>query len=133
MKKQIIFSCFMVLGLFMYNCSDDDVSFIEIFPNDIEFVDLNGLPLESGTCIDPALVYGIKIKVLRVGEGRIDPTDILFTVNGENHTTTFTDQEEKIVPINLISGENVAEIVDTFLTDMLFITEPILTDFEEVL
>ena len=132
--KTILKSILLIAMCFITACgNDDDISFITITPLAVDFIDLQGNAIESGQCINPNQGYAVKVSVTLEGTGVINPTDVFISVNGENFTTTFTDQTDKIIPVNLRFGENVVEIIDTFKTDIIFVTEPILADFEEVL
>jgi hypothetical protein len=94
------------------SCSNDD-DFKTITPASINFVHEDGSPIAKNECINPNTNYAILIKTNSVGKGAFQNTKILYTLNGVLNIMTFTKDGQQLKVIQLIDGNNVAEIVDS--------------------
>lgn len=98
--------------IFLSSCSKDE-QFKIITPTSIAFVHVDGSALLQGECIKPNTNYAVLIKTIAEGSGVFKSTKIEYTVNGIPYIISFTSDGTKSNPIQLISGQNKAEIVGT--------------------
>ena len=132
-----IFSILMVFGFFIIvtNCSSDDDSTSipntnTLNPISIEFVNENGTPITTD-CLDVNENYAIQIVTEQEGSGSIAVTQIQYTLNGALYSMTFNQTGSQRQPIELTDGQNIAQLVDTGVTDEIrYIVQD---DFELVL
>jgi hypothetical protein len=94
------------------SCSKDD-NFKTITSESIAFVHEDGSPIAKNECINPSTKYAIAINTNSNGKGAFQDTKILYTLNGVLNIMTFTKDGQQLKVIQLIDGNNVAEIVDS--------------------
>ncbi|MBW1298597.1 hypothetical protein [Aquimarina litoralis] len=120
MKKYIAINLLLVSILF-YNCSnEDDVT--TFVPISINFAYPDGTVILEDDCINPAEQFSIAIGVNTFGVGPSIPTKVDYTVNGALYSTTFTNDEIKMIPITLQEGTNIAQIVNNGRSSTIHIT-----------
>ena len=106
-------SSFLIAVIIAFSsCSNDD-DFNTITPTSITFVHEDGSPIAKNECINPNTNYAILIKTNSVGKGAFQNTKILYTLNGVLNIMSFTKDGQQLKVIQLIDGNNVAEIVDS--------------------
>lgn len=117
--KHIIYSLFTLFILVLSSCSNEE-QFQTIVPASISFVHEDGSALLQGECINPTTNYAILIKTNSEGNGVFIPTQIEYTLNGVLYVMSFISDGEKSNTIQLISGQNKAEIVGTSLSAFIY-------------
>lgn len=102
------------------SCGGDDDSSptFNVSPVSINIVLQDGTDINQLDCIDPSQNYAVKISVSANGEdGILEPTEVSYTVNGNTASTTFINQQPKIINISLIEGDNTVQLVDSGQSD----------------
>lgn len=94
------------------SCSEEQ-EFKTITPASIAFVHEDRSPLLEGECIDPNTNYALLVKTNVEGTGIFKSTKIEYTLNGVPFIMSFMSDGEQINPIQLIDGQNKAQIVGT--------------------
>ncbi|RZS92450.1 hypothetical protein [Aquimarina brevivitae] len=112
--------CIILIALVFVGCSKDD-GVTTFSANSINFVQSDGRAIVDRDCIDPNGQYAIVIEANAVGSGPDTPTKIEFTVNGALYSTTFTNDEMKIIPITLQDGNNIAELVTNGISSSIYV------------
>ncbi len=103
---------YLILIIFftlLTSCSKDEE--VKISNIELNFVDANNSIISENSCIDPNSTYGLKIQVLTEGSGQMKPTKIEYTLNGVIHGITFSAASIKIIPVELINGPNIAQLL----------------------
>ena len=95
---------FLVIG---YGCSEDDELFIQ---EEISFVYADESKLLDSGCIDPNDDYML---LLTVFSNKTDsfPMQVGYTLNGALYSVTFIGNGSKTIPVSLVEGVNIAQIV----------------------
>lgn len=103
--------------------NDDDVPVTFMLEEaGINIVYADGGTIAPGACIDPSQSYAVKIIVSPgMSSGTLEPTKIEYTVNGNTSSTTFTDQQPRIINITLIDGENIVQLQNSGISDSVFL------------
>lgn len=110
--KHIKLSFLIAVLIAFSSCSKDD-DFKTITSESIAFVHEDGSPIAKNECINPSTKYAIAINTNSIGKGAFQDTKILYTLNGFLDIMTFTKDGQQLKVIQLIDGNNVAEIVDS--------------------
>jgi hypothetical protein len=129
----IVCSFFMMAG----SCSSDDDGGgggdggenVSLRPISIEFVNENGTVITS-SCLDVNENYAVQIETEMVGTDVITATQVQYTLNGILYSMTFNDIGTQSQPVELVDGQNIAQLVTT--GDMDEIRLVIQDDFELV-
>ena len=83
----------------------------KIVANKISFVYADGSEIPEGVCLDLSASYAVKIETVKEGTGDLESTEIAYTLNGVVYSTTFTEITNKLLPVTLSEGENVAQLI----------------------
>ena len=108
------FKLIFALGLFLslMACEKDDDPVVLEFGT-LEFVARDGSALESNPCFDPSKQYALRVEATATGNGAVEPKVLDLTINGVQYSLTFKQRGVQTIPVQLISGENVAQISGT--------------------
>jgi len=90
-------------------CSDDTE--LLLAESEISFVYEDESKVLESDCIDPNKNYKLLLRVVSNKIGDFKPTKVDYTLNGSLYSITFTSEGSKTIPVNLIEGENIAQIV----------------------
>ncbi|PHQ29923.1 hypothetical protein [Leeuwenhoekiella nanhaiensis] len=107
---KLILTLGLLLGLMA--CEKDDNPTVLEF-NSLDFVARDGSALGSNPCFDPSKQYAVRIEATASGNGEVEPEVLDLTINGVQYSLTFKQRGVQTIPIQLISGENVAQISGT--------------------
>ncbi|MFT6993325.1 MAG: hypothetical protein ACJA1P_000049 [Maribacter sp.] len=113
MKTRLYIIAISFLILFS-SCSKDDEKRISLV--ELNFVAADGSIIFENSCIDPNATYALKVQVLTEGSGQMNPTKIEYTLNGVIHGVTFSAAGIKNIPVEIINGPNVAQLLSTGIT-----------------
>jgi len=105
----------VVVVLVIISCdSDDDNAAAPTNPllvaTSINFVKANGNDLDTFTCAKFSDSYAVRVDARFEGDERPVATRLDFTVNGDIYSVTFSSNGSKLIPVNLIPGNNTAQI-----------------------
>ena len=76
----------------------------------ISFVYENGLPIESGACINPSTNYAIAISAKLTGMPPSGGLGVKYTFNGVENELFFNSNSTQIKQVTLIKGLNTAQL-----------------------
>jgi hypothetical protein len=106
------FGILIAFIIVLTSCSQDQ-EFKTIAATSIAFVHKDGSPLVQGECINPNTNYAVLVKTSSEGSGIFEATTIEYTLNGVPFIMSFMSDGEQLNPIQLIDGQNKAQIVGT--------------------
>jgi len=90
-----------------------------IIANKISFVFADGSEIPAGECLDINKDYGIYVEVIVEGTGKIEPTEIEYTLNGVLYKMVFAEEGGKLNTINIIEGANTVQVIGTNLENAI--------------
>jgi hypothetical protein len=112
----------LILSALFMGCSSDDDPAVPLdavlVPTGINFVKASGENIDSYICADATIPYAIRVDARFEGEARPSATRLDFEVNGENYSVTFATTGFKIVPINIRTGDNKAQVSGTNISSL---------------
>lgn len=100
------------LVLFLTSCSNEDDPAVLEFTT-LDFVARDGSLLGANPCFDPTKQYAVRVEATAAGNGDVEPEVLDLTINGVQYSLTFKQRGIQTIPIQLIAGENVAQISGT--------------------
>jgi hypothetical protein len=113
-------SYYLVVILMIFACSPEDIptTVVESFtPKSISFVYADGSSITSGECLSPNSAYAIQIEATKNEKGNTTVSQVAYTVNGVLYSMSFSAVGISYLPIELVEGKNIAQLVETGLTE----------------
>ncbi len=108
----------MFLGLTACE-KDDDPAVLEF--KTLDFVARDGSNLGANPCFDPSQEYALSVDATATGNGDVEPKILDLTVNGVQYSLTFKQRGTQTIPVQLIAGENVAQISGTSTSARIYV------------
>jgi hypothetical protein len=113
-------SYYLVVILMIFACSPEGTSInpvVESFtPRAISFVYEDGSSITAGECLSPNLAYAIQIETIKNEKVTTMVSQVEYTVNGVLYSMSFSAVGSSYLPIELVEGRNIAQLVETGLT-----------------
>ncbi|EON78355.1 hypothetical protein ADIS_1218 [Lunatimonas lonarensis] len=104
------------------SCTQEDEVIIEALG--VDFGYQSGEPLREGDCVDPTRNFAVLVHATMGNHGTLRSQDFDVLVNDILYSVTFRGEGTKLIPIELIVGENTAKVLGTPYEANIFISPP---------
>ncbi|OXA75334.1 hypothetical protein SAMN05444397_12010 [Flavobacterium aquidurense] len=104
------YSILALISIFIFSCSHDSDS-TPVAPTKISFAHADGSIISENECINPNSKYVIKIETNSKFTSNKKVKKLDYTVNGTVYSMTLSNNDIQTNPINLVDGDNFAQIV----------------------
>ena len=100
----------LLLVMAFFSCSPDEEPNV-MSPSNISFVHADGTAIAENECINLNMKYAIKVETTSKFKTKGQPLRVDYTVNGVVYTMNFSIKGAQIIPIVLVEGDNLAQIL----------------------